>query len=108
MHQERFFVIKNKKIIPNETARESFKKTLFLRAQSQEAKGWTLDVMNCIDAIKGGTFKLSDVYQFEASLKSKYPHNNSIKDKIRQQLQFLRDKGIITFLGRGHYKKRII
>ena len=31
--------------------------------------------------------------------------NNFIKDKIRQQLQLLRDKGIIEFVGRGNYKK---
>jgi type II restriction enzyme len=31
--------------------------------------------------------------------------NNFIKDKIRQQLQLLRDKGMIEFVGRGNYKK---
>ena len=31
--------------------------------------------------------------------------NNFIKDKIRQQLQILRDKAIIEFVGRGKYKK---
>ena len=34
-----------------------------------------------------------------------YPNNNFIKDKIRQQLQILRDKGLIDFVGRGNYKK---
>ena len=32
-------------------------------------------------------------------------NNNFIKDKISQQLQLLRDKGIIEFVGRGNYKK---
>jgi len=35
----------------------------------------------------------------------KYPNNNFIKDKIRQQLQLLRDKGILEFTSRGNYRK---
>ena len=31
--------------------------------------------------------------------------NNFIKDKIRQQLQILRDKGVIDFISRGIYRK---
>ena len=31
--------------------------------------------------------------------------NNFIKDKIRQQLQLLRDRGLIEFKGNGNYKK---
>jgi type II restriction enzyme len=42
---------------------------------------------------------------FENHFKEKYPNNNFIKDKIRQQLQQLRDKGIIEFIGNGKYKK---
>ncbi|WP_226939371.1 hypothetical protein [Psychrobacter cryohalolentis] len=48
---------------------------------------------------------LNQVYAFADLLKLKYPENNHIKDKIRQQLQILRDRGIIKFLGRGHYQK---
>lgn len=45
------------------------------------------------------------LYAFETTLALQYPNNHFIKDKIRQQLQFLRDKGMIEFLGRGHYRK---
>ena len=61
--------------------------------------------MTCVDLIKKETFTLEDVYKFEEKLKLKYPSNNFIKDKIRQQLQVLRDKGIIEFINRGVYKK---
>lgn len=44
-------------------------------------------------------------YKFEEKLRLKYPQNNFIKDKLRQQLQLLRDKGIIEFVGRGQYRK---
>jgi type II restriction enzyme len=99
------FLIKDSKLIDKEIVENSFKKTLFLRQKSNESKGWILDVMNCIDSINTEKFTLEDVYKFEEKLKLKYPNNNFIKDKIRQQLQFLRDKGIIEFSGRGNYKK---
>ena len=61
--------------------------------------------MNCLDRIPTVTFQLQDVYTFEEELKVKYPDNNFIKDKIRQQLQVLRDKGLLEFKQRGVYKK---
>lgn len=99
------FLVKNSEIIDREMVNRSFNKTLFLRQTSNDAKGWILDIMKCIDEIKTDVFKLDEVYKFEQKLKSKYPNNNYIKDKIRQQLQLLRDKGMIEFVGRGKYKK---
>ena len=51
-------------------------KTLFLRNKSKDAKGWVLDVMNCVDLIKKEQFTLDELYKFEQKLKSKYPKNN--------------------------------
>jgi len=99
------FLIKDTKLIDKEIVEASFKKTLFLREKSADARGWILNLMICVDLIKKETFTLEDVYQFEDKLKLKYPNNNFIKDKIRQQLQVLRDKGIIEFVSRGNYKK---
>jgi len=45
------------------------------------------------------------MYSFEKMLAGKHPDNHHIKDKIRQQLQMLRDNGIIEFIGRGRYRK---
>ena len=44
-------------------------------------------------------------YKFEKSLQQSYPNNRFIKEKIRQQLQVLRNRGLIKFLGRGNYQK---
>lgn len=99
------YVVKNSQIIDSKIVNQSFIKTLFLRELSKESKGWTLDIMACVDAVKNDNFTLKDIYKFEEKLKIKYPNNNFIKDKIRQQLQNLRDKGIIEFVGRGSYKK---
>jgi type II restriction enzyme len=99
------FIVKNSKTVHRDIVKDSFIKTIFLRSKSAEAKGWILDIMKCVDSIQKDSFALDDVYKFETKLKLKYPSNNFIKDKIRQQLQQLRDKGIIEFVGRGNYKK---
>jgi type II restriction enzyme len=99
------FLIKNAEVINREIVKNTFNKTLFLREKSIDSRGWTLSVMACLDAIPNQVFSLDEVYNFEFKLKEKYPSNNFIKDKIRQQLQVLRDKGIIEFIGPGKYKK---
>jgi type II restriction enzyme len=99
------FLVKDTEVIDRKAVANSFNQTMFLREKSSDAKGWILDLMICIDAIKKNDFTLDEIYQFENKLKLKYPNNKFIKDKIRQQLQVLRDKGIIEFVGRGNYKK---
>jgi len=98
------FLIKNSKIINRKNVENAFNQTLFLREKSVNSKGWILDIMMCVDSIKKDDFTLDEIYKFETKLKLKYPNNNFIKDKIRQQLQILRDKGIIDFIGKGKYK----
>lgn len=101
----KIFLVKNSHIINQEIVRETYRKTLFLRTKGQAAKGWLLDIMSCIDQIKMDVFTLGEVYKFEDWLKQKHPSNKFIKDKIRQQLQVLRDKGFIEFTNCGSYKK---
>ncbi len=98
------FLVKNQTITSRNKVTQQFQKTLFLREQSKLARGWTLDVWQCIDRLDD-KFNLQQVYAFAEELQRKYPDNNYIQDKIRQQLQVLRDKGIIEFLGRGYYQK---
>lgn len=66
-----------------------------------KSTGWLLDVLVCVERIKKQEFSLEDVYRFEGHLQAKHPLNNNVQAKIRQQLQFLRDKGVVRFLGRG-------
>ncbi|MDO9213052.1 MAG: DpnI domain-containing protein [Methylococcales bacterium] len=101
----KIFLVKNTSVFKRDAVLDSWRKTVFLKNSSKELKSWTLDILNCIDKIKFNEFKLSDVYKFEAELSLKYPDNNHIKDKIRQQLQILRDKEIIDFKSREVYRK---
>lgn len=101
----RIYIIKNSNIVPKEEVISKWQATIFLRKKKEKARGWIIDGMNCLDRIPTVTFQLQDVYTFEEELKVKYPDNNFIKDKIRQQLQVLRDKGLLEFKQRGVYKK---
>jgi len=47
---------------------------------------------------------IQDVFAFAAHLQRLHPANRHVRDKIRQQLQVLRDLGLIEFLGRGGYR----
>jgi type II restriction enzyme len=84
-------------------------RSLFVRStHNVDAQGWLLDVLVCVERIKKKEFSLEDVYAFEAYLQAKHPSNHRVKEKTQsgQQLQILRGKGIIEFLGRGRYQVR--
>lgn len=83
---------------------KAWKRTLFLREQKKlEKRGWIMDLMTCIEKLERPEFTLSDVYKYESELGRLHPDNRHIRDKIRQQLQFLRDIGYLDFLGKGRY-----
>lgn len=99
------FYIRNRQITPKEKVLEGWKSSLFLREEKEvSAKGWLIDVMRCIDKLDKREFTLDDVYSFQNELSKLHPENRHVKDKIRQQLQKLRDKGYLEFAGRGQYK----
>ena len=90
---------------PSEQVRADWERTDFLRGmRNDSAKGWLLSTMQCIDRIGKRRFELKDVYGFEGFLRQAYPDNGHIKEKLRQQLQVLRDQGYIRFVGKGVYE----
>ena len=100
----KIFYIKNKQIRTKNKVLHDWRKTLFLReTKKSELRGWILDVMKCIDKLGKKEFTLNEMYSFKDILAQKYVNNKHIKDKIRQQLQFLRDKGYLEFIGHGRY-----
>jgi len=106
-HSGRIYLIKNRVVEAKAEVLDKWKKTLFLREQKDtSAKGWLLNVMRCVEKLNRETFSLDDVYLFEHELKQIYPGNRHVKEKIRQQLQVLRDKGYLEFIGRASYRLR--
>ena len=101
----KIFLVKQRRIEPKEKVLAEWRKTLFLREEKEiSARGWLLDIMRCVERIGKREFTLSDVYVFEAELSALHPENKHVKDKIRQQLQILRNKNYLKFTGRGNYQ----
>jgi len=71
-----------------------------------EKRSWTLDVLQVVQALGKMDFTLTDVYAHDAALAKLHPKNAHVRDKIRQQLQVLRDLGLLEFLGSGSYRLR--
>lgn len=104
----KIFYVQNGIVNSKKEVLEKWNKTEFVKSTHDiEAKGWMLDVLLCVERIGKTEFSLEEIYGFEAHLKVKHPLNNNVKAKIRQQLQFLRDKNIIEFLERGQYRMKI-
>lgn len=101
----RIFYVRDGQILPKPTVLSEWQRTIWLRQETDfMAKGWLLDVMKCIERIGSREFSLQQIYSFEAELAQMHPGNKHIKDKIRQQLQILRDKEYLKFVAVGRYQ----
>ena len=81
--------------------RESFRRIKPLEELGPTERGWTLDVLRVVRSLGKTEFSNGEVYEFAPQLERLHPNNRHVKDKIRQQLQVLRDKGLLVQAGRG-------
>lgn len=102
----KIFFVRDGQPQAKEAVLAEWKRTLFLREESTEGRGWLIEVMKCVELLGKKEFELDDVYAFEAQLSGIYPNNRHVKQKIRQQLQVLRDRGYLDFVSRGYYRLR--
>ncbi|HUJ29738.1 MAG TPA: DpnI domain-containing protein [Candidatus Acidoferrum sp.] len=91
---------------PAKQVRELYARVRPLKALGAEQRGWTLDVLNAVRSLEKTEFSLADAYELEDGLSALHPDNRHVRDKIRQQLQILRDMGLLQFLGGGAYRLR--
>lgn len=101
----KIFFVRDGKILSHSHVVDAWKRTAFLGGQRVESRGWTIEVLKIVERIPTQRFDLGDAYEYEEELQRMFPTNRFVRDKIRQQLQVLRDKGIIEFLGKGKYRK---
>lgn len=99
-------VVKNGVVMAKNDVLKSLATIKKIAVDDTESRGWLLDVLRYVNLMPN-KFTLSDIYKFEKELSEKHPNNNHVRDKIRQELQFLRDKQFIKFLGDGKYEKTI-
>ncbi len=92
-------------ISPREVRRE-FERLRPLQRVRSKVRGWTLDVLLIVESLHKVEFDLDEVYAHEEKLRKLHLRNRHVQPKIRQQLQKLRDLGLLTFLGGGRYRLR--
>ncbi len=100
----RIYYVRDDQVRPTEEVCEQYHRTAFLSGRNLEQRGWLIDVMTCVERLQKPEFTLQEMYAFEAQLAQLHPDNHNVRPKIRQQLQFLRDAGYLTFASRGCYK----
>jgi len=94
--------------IPPTDVRRTWQAFSFLRDATPESRGWTTDVLSCVREIQKPVFSLDELYSFEKRLGKMHRENRNVRPKIRQQLQILRGRGVIEFLGRGEYRVLLV
>jgi type II restriction enzyme len=92
--------------VPPETVRGNFARVRSLSRLPTSLRGWTIDVLNVIRCLGKQRFELAEVYAFDHQLQALHPGNRNVRSKIRQQLQVLRDVGLLEFSRRGEYVLR--
>lgn len=95
---------------PRREVRERYARTKVLRDRKAGTVGWTVDVLREVRALAprvGAVFTLRELYATAAGrLAGLHPDNKHVEEKIRQQMQVLRDLGVVEFLPgrRGTYR----
>lgn len=102
----RVFVVRNDAFLPKDEVRQRFRLLSPLARKTPAERGWTTLTLSVVRDLGKSRFTLQDVYENEQVFAESYPENQHVRDKIRQQLQVLRDLGIVRFEGRGSYAIR--
>ncbi|MEO7028015.1 MAG: DpnI domain-containing protein [Acidobacteriaceae bacterium] len=90
---------------PTAETRAAFRESKRFTDIPLSKRGWTALVLAKVRKIGKTEFTLADIYAHEAAMHAVYPENSHVREKIRQQLQALRDLGYIEFLSkRGEYR----
>lgn len=91
-------------VIPHPDVRHAFARVSGLITLPPVKRGWTTLTLLAIRGLNAPSFTLEQVYQQEELFSESYPNNRNVRAKIRQQLQVLRDLGLVAFEGQGRYR----
>jgi len=101
----RIFAIEDSMAHHPDIVRREWAELRFIGAMESASRGWLVDILRCVQSLDRKCFTLQEIYdQFEDELLRLHPQNRNIRPKIRQQLQILRDRGQIKFVGKGIYE----
>ena len=70
--------------------------------------GWKRLTLEGVLSMPDDDFELDDLYRVcEPTAVEQYPDNHNVQPKLRQQLQLLRNLGIVEFVTPGNYKRTL-
>jgi type II restriction enzyme len=98
-------IIKAGQVVKSADVVERYRCIARLESNSLSLRGWLLDVLRCVERTPTQEFTLQQIYAFLPELQVLHPENHHLKAKIRQQLQWLRNRDLIRFTARGRYQK---
>jgi type II restriction enzyme len=108
--EARIPVVADHRPVAPDQVRARFRRLQPIRDLSVETRGWTLDVLTHLrqrfQPVAGSgpvEFTNEQAYELVPQLAALHPGNRHVKEKIRQQLQVLRDLGLIRHAGRGRW-----
>ena len=97
----RILVVSDGLVIPASEVRAKYRRVKPLKEVKAKERGWTLDVLAAVRRLGKTQFTTSESYSFVRELEKLHPDNRHVRDKIRQQLQVLRDRGFLIQVERG-------
>ena len=100
----RIAVVTESKAASASEVREKYRRVKPLENISAKHRGWTLDVLNAIRTFGLIEFTTDDAYRLIPQLEQLHPDNRHIREKLRQQLQVLRDAGLLIHIERGRWR----
>ncbi len=100
----RIAVVSDGSIVAEKQVRQEFSRVRKLADVPPAIRGWTLDVLGAVRTLGKTRFSLQELYQLEPYLQRLHPRNQNVRPKIRQQLQVLRDLGLVRFASPGNYE----
>ncbi len=84
--------------------RAHFKRLKPLKEIGVKQRGWTLDVLNAIHRLGKKEFTTTDTYVLIRELEKLHPDNHRVREKIRQQLQVLRERNLLLHVDRNRWR----
>jgi type II restriction enzyme len=102
--EARISLVTERQVISEKEVREKFQRVKPLKEISVKQRGWTLDVLNIVHKLDRAEFTNDDVYAYDRELEQLHPGNKNVRPKIRQQLQVLRDAGLLIHVKSGRWR----
>ncbi len=102
--EARISIVREQSVLSEAEVRTKFKRVKPLEKISVTERGWTLDVLTGVRSLNQREFTNAEVYALERHFEKLHPGNRHIRDKIRQQLQNLRDAGLVEHVDKGRWR----